>query len=190
MVQCHRDSAHFSFSRLILFRLVFFSHEKNVLRIGLFEDVLEVANPLGPKRGKHQIANFSFQILNLPPRLNALLDNMFVLAIAKTDDVKEHGFDTVLDSFMQELKELESEDGMLIEPTGKPSFHLRGTVVYVSADSKAFHELSSLMAAGEDKFCRACLISRKEIRFHATTRELILRSEDNYEEGLKGARLE
>ena len=62
---------------------------------------------------------------------------------------------------MKEISELESESGMTITSIDKKSFSIRGTVTYVSADTKGFHELASLMAPGADKFCRACVISRK-----------------------------
>ena len=65
---------------------------------------------------------------------------------------------------------------------------IRGTIAYLCADTKGYHEIAGLMGPGADKFCRSCLISRHDIPQHASSEHLVFRNRQNYYEGLTAAK--
>lgn len=87
---------------------------------------------------------------------------------------------------MDEVKELESEDGMLLDIPGFTNGLLvRGFIAAVCADSKAAHELGGFLSPSANKFCRLCLIDRKDIKNCNCFDQLNMRNRNNYEDAVK-----
>ncbi|KZR96990.1 Uncharacterized protein APZ42_008362, partial [Daphnia magna] len=128
-----------------------------------FYDV-ELTNPLGSKVKIHEIGNFSYMILNIPPLDKSSLKNIFPFAIVKTNHLKVYGFDFVIEEFMKEIKVLESEEGMLLDIKHRPGFRVHGTIVTLCADMKGAHEIGGFMSPSATSFCRLCDIKRPDIR--------------------------
>ena len=58
--------------------------------------IIEVVNPLGTKTGIHKLGVFYFTVKNLPSHLTSSMANIHVVAVAYTDDLKKHGYSSVL----------------------------------------------------------------------------------------------
>ena len=63
------------------------------------------------------------------------------IAVCNTSDVKEHSFEFVLRPFVDELKSLESEEGVLLDIPAIPCFRVRRILASVTGDTKAEHEV-------------------------------------------------
>jgi hypothetical protein len=104
-----------------------------------------------------------YVIQNLPPEENSRLRSIHVAAYAYCNDFDPNqGIDTILDPFFDELKQLECEEGVLIDLKGEP-YTLRATLIAVPSDGEAAHEFTGLLAAGSNLFCRSCMVHRKEM---------------------------
>ena len=70
---------------------------------------------------------------------------------------------------------------MLLDIPDLPNFHIRGTLVSVSADTKGAHGIGGFMSPSANKFCRLCLIHRSEINLKSNIDQLVLRDRNNYD---------
>ena len=91
---------------------------------------------------------FYYTILNLPHILNSRLTNIHPLAVAKTSDINELGFDFVLNRVMSEIAELESDRGMLLKLPDIGEFYVQGTIVTLCSDTKGAHDINARLLAG------------------------------------------
>lgn len=112
---------------------------------------MELVNPLGTKTKKHEIGNFCFMILNLPPLQNSSLKNIHPFAIMKTKDLKHYGFKFVIQELMKEIIVLESEGAMLLDIPNRPNFRIHGTIATLCADTKGAHEIGGFMNPSDTK---------------------------------------
>ncbi|KAK3915662.1 Zinc finger protein 814 [Frankliniella fusca] len=134
------------------------------LRIVLYYDGLEIANALGSKDVIHALGCFYISIQNLPPEESSLLSSIFLLALCHAIDLKKPGaFKKVLTMFISELKRLQTDEGVEIDLRNGHKFIIRACLVVLTTDTLAAHEvLGFFISSGADKFCRVCLISKKD----------------------------
>ena len=118
-----------------------FKTNPNALRLQLFYDDVEVANPIGSMAGIHELGIFYYSIQNLPFTVNSSMNSIFLLAVCYASDLKAYGFEPILHHFVNEVKQLESDSGVTICWDDRIC-HVHGTLVSFSADSLAAHELS------------------------------------------------
>jgi hypothetical protein len=140
----------------------FLEKHKNAVRINLYYDDVEVANPIGSKSAVYKIAAFYFTIQNASFH-NSKLDNIFILALCYNTDVKKYGFDKILRPFIEEMKQLESDEGVEMYFNGE-IIPLRAIFVSFLGDSLAAHDILGFSGPSSTRFCRQCMITRKE--FH------------------------
>ena len=120
---------------------------------------------------------------------NSKLANIFPIAMVTSVQLKNNGFDFIFTKFIEEIKELESQEGMLLNIPGLPNFRVRDTIAPVCAETKGAHELGGFLSPSANKFCRLCLIDRKDIRFCSCVNQLIMRNRTNYENAVKESSL-
>lgn len=82
---------------------------------------------------------------------------------------------------MEEIKKLESEQGPTIHVHGHP-LRLHGTIASVCGDKKGAHEMFGFMSPSADKFCRLCLIGRRDILNHSTAETVTMRSRKQHDD--------
>jgi len=138
----------------------FFKKCLNHLRINLYYDDVEVTNPIGSQSSVYKIACFYYTIQNASSMFNSKLENIFVLAICYSTDLKKYGFEKILGRFIAEMKELESENGVTCY-VGNQKKNLRATLVSFIGDTLAAHDILGFSGPGSSKFCRECMISRQ-----------------------------
>lgn len=149
------DGDHFKTHRL-------FQLHKNALRIQLYYDELEIVNPLGSKTGIHKLGAFYYIIQNIPMHIHSDLGSIHVLLLCTHVDVIKYGFGQILSHFMDDLKKLESDDGIKIQLHGE-EFTLHATLTAVCGDTLAVHEVFNMLGPKANKFCRSCLYSREDL---------------------------
>ena len=95
------------------------------LLLSFYYDELEVANPLGSRRGKHKLGKqfylslldlllplfcpsgmFYCMLLNIHPAHRSSLKSIQLLAVGKCNDVKHYGIDAFLKPAIDEIKTL------------------------------------------------------------------------------------
>ncbi|XP_040070471.1 uncharacterized protein LOC120843248 [Ixodes scapularis] len=74
----------------------------------LYMDEVEIANPLGAKRGVHKLTTVYFTLLNIHPRYRSRLRSVYLVILAKFKDVEKHGLCAILKPLLDDLEELSS----------------------------------------------------------------------------------
>jgi hypothetical protein len=138
-----------------------FQNHPCALKIAVYNDDIEVGNPLGSKSGINKLTMYYFSILNCPNRSS--LSSIHLAIIAHSSDVKEFGHARVLRPLIKDLKRL--ENGLVI--TGMPE-KIYGTIVHLPGDNLAANESQGFMGSfSANHFCRFCKMHQAETK-HAT----------------------
>lgn len=137
----------------------FFQRNPKALQIILYNDDIEIVNPLGTHVKKHKITLFYASFANIPPEYRSKLQSIFLIAIAKSKHLKRHGFDRLLKIFIETVNILSSE-GLQIEVNGLP-YTVKGALVMAPADTPAANNLGGFTegVGFAYKKCRTCFIS-------------------------------
>lgn len=139
-----------------------FNEFPDTLAIQLYLDDVEVTNPLGSKTKIHKTCNFYFTILNMPAYFNSKLKNINTVLMCHSIDIERYGYDKIMNPLILELQELESQEGVIMKINHKDVV-VRATVVNLSADTLAAHSILGLLAPSCNRFCRLCMVLRKDI---------------------------
>lgn len=140
-----------------------FGVDKNALQLVLYTDDLEIVNPLGPSIKKHKITVFYVMLLNIPPEDRSRLSSIFLLAIAKSNDLKRHGFKRLLADFISTVNKL-SSTGLDFDINGERR-NMKGGLIAVIADTPAANLLGGFKegVGFAHKPCRTCHVSHDEL---------------------------
>ena len=111
----------------------------NCISLGLYNDDMETANPLGSHAVIHKLEFLYYIVKNLPPKYNSMLKNCQLLQVYHSVDVKKYGFSNILQPFVDEIRQLEV-DGLDIIVDDK-TVHVRVTLGQVSGDNLGMHGL-------------------------------------------------
>ncbi|ESO88651.1 hypothetical protein LOTGIDRAFT_165435 [Lottia gigantea] len=153
-----------------------FNDHPSAIQIALSTDDLEIVNPLGTNIKKHKISLYYFSILNIPPQFRSRINSIQLLAIAKSKLVKFHGATKLLlNDFISTVNQMSTSGLRLI--INREERVIFGTLVLVSADTLAAHELGQFKegVAFALKCCRHCNIETEFLRTTITESECHLR---------------
>lgn len=141
--------------------------DPNVVQIQMGMDDFEVCSPVKSKATKHKICGVYFQIRNLPSNICSKIDNIYLVALASTTDLKD-------DEVLNDLNELIFEDLSNLETDGFQTTDgkfWKAALINISCDnlganlvfgfSKGFHATY---------YCRMCEMSNAECE--RTTHEI------------------
>lgn len=136
------------------------------------------------KAGIHKLGLFYYTIQNLPFNLNSSMNSIFILAVCYTSDIKKYGFQPILDPFIKEVKQLESDSGVMLHWHDRIC-QVHGTLVSYSADSLAAHELLGFMSPSANMLCRLCKASREEIQIRFEESDFEMREIDDHDDSVE-----
>lgn len=94
--------------------------------------------------------------------MNSELSSIHVLLLCCDADVKKYGFKKILEPFLHDLAQLESDEGILVEGQGY-EFVLRASIAAFCGDGLSVHDVFNLLGPSANKFCRLCLYSRNDL---------------------------
>ncbi|KAK2864168.1 hypothetical protein Q7C36_003322 [Tachysurus vachellii] len=157
-----------------------FSKTQTSLQIQLYYDDFETANPLGSKRGVHKVGALYFVLRNLPPKLNSVLMNIHLVASFHTEDVKNYGFDPILQPLTDDIKILESHGIDLPFSSEK----VYGTICQIIGDNLGMHGIMGFAESFSGRhFCRLCLIEKDDSQnvYKEDDPKIILRGKELFE---------
>lgn len=168
-----QDGSNFKTNKL-------FQNEPSTLRLILYQDAFEVANPLGSGKKKHKILAVYMSIGDLMPYARSNIDHMQLVLLCREVDFKEFGQDKVFSRLIEDLKSLETTG--IVSSLGT----LKAGVFCFVGDNLGSHCIGGFSEnfSTSHYFCRFCLIRRSS--FHETpyaTAEP--RTTTNYETTLK-----
>lgn len=143
----------------------FFQREPQSLIIQLYEDDVEITNPLGSRTGIHKITNIYWSILNIPEHLRSNLKAIALLACVKSAYIKQFGFGPVLEEFFLSLDQMQSEEGLLLNLNDNETIVARGALICVNGDGLALNAIAGFKEGigGATRPCRYCKMTREEM---------------------------
>lgn len=93
------------------------SSEELSIALGLYIDNFEVCNPLGTSRKNHKVCAIYWVIANLPVRFRSFLQSIYLAILCKSNDLKTHGYDTMLKPLLKDIEVLEQQ-GLFVQKIG------------------------------------------------------------------------
>ena len=81
-----------------------FSKNIQALQIVLYHDEIQICNAVGNHVKKHKLNMFYFTLLNLPPCFQTKLEDIHLVAIARSIDVKQYGFNEILKPLLTDIE--------------------------------------------------------------------------------------
>ena len=84
----------------------FFKKQPICFKILIFQDALEICNPLGNRSGKHKVVMFYWTLVNINPKFRSRLSSIKLFAMVKKKVLDKYGFLPVLRPFFEELEQL------------------------------------------------------------------------------------
>lgn len=160
------------------------SKNKNPIQIVLYSDEFEVVNPLGPHKKKHKILCFYYVVGNLHMQSKSRKPVMQLLALCRSEDVKEFGLQPIADLINAELLVLENE-GLCIQGILDRVY---GSLMYICGDNLNSHALGGFNTSFSPNVlrpCRFCLVTRDEIQDVIHADELRLRTKEGYDNNVR-----
>ena len=128
------------------------------LMLHLYIDEVELCNPLGSAKKKHKITAVYMTVGNIPRKYLSALRNIHLVLLCPSVVAKKYGLEVVLQNAISDIRTLES-DGISVHYGGHV-YHFHGTVVSVSGDNLASHELGGFrMCFSSGRICRYCMIT-------------------------------
>lgn len=161
---------------------------KDCLKLILFNDDVEMTNPLSPKAGTHKLGALYYTFKNVHPCHLSTLNHIYLAALYKSSDVSEFGFDVILEPLVKDLKDLET-NGLEINCPGFQGI-LKVGLAQVIGDNLGIHSLFGLAMGFTANFpCRKCKAHRDVVRRQTKSDDNLLRTVANYEEDLLAVNL-
>ena len=110
------------------------------IQIIAYYDDVEVCNPIGSYVQTHKLGCLFFTLGNIRPQYRSSLKAIFLVGIAKTQDIKTYGIDAFLKPFVEDLKSLYL-DGITVDYQGGQTYTMYGGLLAFLADTLAAHAL-------------------------------------------------
>jgi hypothetical protein len=153
-----------------------FWRNKNVLRILLYFDEIEVKNPLSYAAGVYKLGIFKFKVLNFGHKHNSRLKNIFKVAFCFSDDIKEGRMGPILEEIASEIRALETE-GLTVDGT-----QYFASLAQTTADNLGSRQVHGLKEGFSGNFiCNLCESSTQTIQEFDTESGLTLTNKDSYD---------
>jgi hypothetical protein len=157
----------------------FFAQNLGALRIILYQDSFEVANPLGSGKKKHKILAVYFSLANFPPHMRSSVDQIQLVLLCRESDFKWFGQEIVFSELIGDLQSLE-DIGLPLLDGQEP---ILGTVLAIAGDNLGSHCIGGFTEnfSTSKHVCRYCLVDRESCigSPHVIGES---RSEENYNE--------
>lgn len=142
-------------------RSEFFCENPNALKLMLYTDDFEPGEALKSKAGKHKICAFYMIIRNMPKKMQSKLSNIFLVAVASSEDLKnDSSIASIFDVIIEDLKFLETS-GIQIA---------NGSTVKACLIAMSFDNLGANCSYGfvqgfqANFYCRFCEVHKNECK--------------------------
>ncbi|XP_071497429.1 uncharacterized protein [Diadema antillarum] len=122
----------------------------------LYNDDFETANPLGSKKGKHKLLGIYVTVASLPKKYQAKLENVLLVALAKSSLVSKYGVNVVLQRISDDLEVLFTEGLHINSPDGFTG-RVRPRLFQAVGDNLALNTMLGFAGSfSANYFCRFC----------------------------------
>ncbi|KYM96683.1 hypothetical protein ALC62_12647 [Cyphomyrmex costatus] len=157
---------------------------KTVMPYFLYIDDVEINNPLGSHSKVHSICNIYYSFPCFPMD-ESKLENVFLAAVIKSIDVKNHGNDKCFESLINELKYLEV-NGIDIKMDDNSTLRIHFILGLVLGDNLGLNSfLDFNKSFSSNSYCRLCKVEKVDCQKLTTENKELMRTIINYDNDLK-----
>jgi hypothetical protein len=144
------------------FKSNLFLKDGKKIRIILYQDALELCNPLGSSKGIHKILAVYFTLENFSAHHRSSIDQMQLALLCHENDAKHFGIDHLFTPLVKDLKTLES-----VGITLRCGTVVKGSLLFIIGDNLGSHAVGGYSESFSKNmyWCRYCTI--KSTEFHA-----------------------
>ena len=137
----------------------FLVQNPSALRIVLYQDSFEVANPLGSGKKKHKILAVYFSLADFLPYNRSSVDQIQLLLLCREVDFKHFGQEAVFSELVHDLQSLE-EIGINLFQERTPVY---GAVLAIVGDNLGSHCIGGFNEnfSSSNFVCRYCIVDRQ-----------------------------
>ena len=149
-----RDGEYFKSNR-------FFQANPEAVPLLMFQDELEIANPLGSGKTKHKMNMTYFTTYEVQSALRSKIQSVQLVSIVKSKLWKKHGNMKTNRRLLSDLKILET-DGIVINKPVKKT--VKAGLMVIVGDNLGLHQLSELNCCfSNGHICRICKVTYEEV---------------------------
>lgn len=156
-----------------------FQQQPKAIQLLLSIDEFEPCSALKTKSGIHKICAIYMQIINLPQRLLSKLENIHLVALCTSDNLKGEfaSLDNILELIVSEIKSLE-EIGIKVNDR-----FIKGTLAIFTFDNLGGNDLFGFVRGfNASHYCRICNLTKNECSETVTDDPNRFRKIDEYNE--------
>lgn len=157
-----------------------FRRHPNSLQLQIASDDFEICNPLASKANRHKVCAVYFTIQNLPQRFKSKLNNIYLICLCNSDDIKmKHtDFNNIWQLIVKEINHLETT-GIFIDK----NITLKGTISQLAFDNLGANvALGFVNSFSSNYYCRHCELLKQDCRKMSTELFSKLRTRESYDE--------
>lgn len=158
-----------------------FNEGSEPIRLLLATDEFEPCSALKTKTGLHKICAIYMQIVNLPQKLLSKLENIHLVALCLSDNLKQQfvSLDNILELIVAEVRFLE-ETGLKVGDA-----FIKGTLVHTAFDNLGGNELFGFVKSfNAQNYCRICDLNREDCTKTVREQSNQMRKIDEYSQQL------
>lgn len=159
-----------------------FSQKPLTVQIQISADEFDVSCPIKSKAGIHKMIGVYFRILNQPPESRSRMNNIYLIALCNSHNMKsdDGDFDYIAEMIVNELKQLEN-NGFIVDN----NIELNATLVNVLADNLGFHMCYGLTESFNAHYCcRFCECNKMDRQEQLEECPSKMRTKTSYEQCL------
>ena len=121
-----------------------------------------MTNPIGSFVHTHKLGCLFFSLENIRPQYRSSLKSIYLVAVAKSQDITQYGIDILLRPFVEDLKRLYI-DGISVS-VGPITKTCHGALLAFLADTLAAHLVGGFKGSMSfaHRICRTCMITKEE----------------------------
>ena len=159
-----------------------FRGKPHALQIIAYYDELEVVNPIGSYVNTHKLGCLFFTLGNIRPMYRSTLKAIWLLAVAKLQNINKYGIDSFLEPFVDDLKTL-FLDGVVLQ-NGSDSRTYFGALLAFLADTAAAHKVGGFKESVSfaNRICRSCMATKSSSQSCFSEDQFTLRTPEDHED--------
>ena len=151
-----------------------FQAHPDALQLAVYNDDIELGNPLGSRAGVNKLTMYYFMVTNSLNRSS--LSSIHLAMVAHASDVKRFGHTKILKPLIDDLKLL--ENGIELQSAGAKVY---GTVVNLPGDNLAANESQGFVGSfSANYFCRFCKMHSSDCKTACKQVVALLRTQESH----------
>lgn len=133
--------------------------DKSILQIILYQDVFELANPLGSAKGNQKLIGVYFTLGNFYAQYRSSVEHLQLLLLCKETNLKLFGSKKVFEALLKDLKEL--ENGIVMD-----GIKITAALFCIVGDNLGQHFIGGFIQnfSKSNYMCRYCLLKRSDFK--------------------------